>query len=178
MRHCSQKTEGVSPSCLDRPKRLVTSGFGGKRHFRYRGRPENSKTSVGDTEGNSRSSVHHLEVTRLNGLVTYGQYVRYQVGFSGRVRLRAETFRPHREEHLVTETPDVETIAVANTDEALALVDRALGSFMQRELVSANEVTDVLLDIRSVLNRIDRPEIDVTVDISDVEAELEVPAQA
>ncbi|SUZ78983.1 uncharacterized protein METZ01_LOCUS31837, partial [marine metagenome] len=78
----------------------------------------------------------------------------------------------------VTETPDVETIAVANTDEALALVDRALGSFMQRELVSANEVTDVLLDIRSVLNRIDRPEIDVTVDISDVEAELEVPAQA
>ncbi|MEC8921802.1 MAG: hypothetical protein VX785_11800 [Actinomycetota bacterium] len=78
----------------------------------------------------------------------------------------------------MTETPDVETIAVANTDEALALVDRALGSFMQRELVSANEVTDVLLDIRSVLNRIDRPEIDVTVDISDVEAELEVPAQA
>jgi len=78
----------------------------------------------------------------------------------------------------VTETPDVETIAVANTDEALALVDRALGSFMQRELVSANEVTDVLLDIRSALNRIDRPEIDVTVDISDVEAELEVPAQA
>ena len=78
----------------------------------------------------------------------------------------------------MTETPDVETIAVTNTDEALALVDRALGSFMQRELVSANEVTDVLLDIRSVLNRIDRPEIDVTVDISDVEAELEVPAQA
>ncbi len=78
----------------------------------------------------------------------------------------------------MTETPDVETIAVANTDEALAVVDRALGSFMQRELVSANEVTDVLLDIRSVLNRIDRPEIDVTVDISDVEAELEVPAQA
>ncbi len=78
----------------------------------------------------------------------------------------------------MTETPDVETIAVANTDEALALVDGALGRFMQRELVSANEVTDVLLDIRSVLNRIDRPEIDVTVDISDVEAELEVPAQA
>ncbi|HJM20528.1 MAG TPA: hypothetical protein QF409_00930 [Acidimicrobiales bacterium] len=78
----------------------------------------------------------------------------------------------------MTETPDVETIAVANTDEALAVVDRALGSFMQRELVSANEVTDVLLDIRSALNRIDRPEIDVTVDISDVEAELEVPAQA
>ena len=78
----------------------------------------------------------------------------------------------------MTETPDVEPNAVANTDEALALVDRALGSFMQRELVSANEVTDVLLDIRSVLNRIDRPEIDVTVDISDVEAELEVPAQA
>ena len=78
----------------------------------------------------------------------------------------------------MTETPDVETIAVANTDEALALVDRALGSFMQRELVSSNEVTDVLLDIRSVLNRIRQPEVDVTLDISEVEAELEVPAQA
>jgi hypothetical protein len=36
----------------------------------------------------------------------------------------------------------------------------------------------VLLDIRSVLNRIRQPEVDVTLDISEVEAELEVPAQA
>jgi hypothetical protein len=78
----------------------------------------------------------------------------------------------------VTETPDVKIVAPANANEALAVVDRALGTFMQRELVSSNEVTDVLLDIRSVLNRIGQPEVDITVDISEVEAELEVPAQA
>ncbi|MDE0874436.1 MAG: hypothetical protein OSA88_11260 [Acidimicrobiales bacterium] len=78
----------------------------------------------------------------------------------------------------MTETPDVKIVAPANANEALAVVDRALGTFMQRELVSSNEVTDVLLDIRSVLNRIGQPEVDITVDISEVEAELEVPAQA
>ena len=78
----------------------------------------------------------------------------------------------------MTETPDVKIVAPANANEALAVVDRALGTFMQRELVSSNEVTDALLDIRSVLNRIGQPEVDVTVDISEVEAELEVPAQA
>ena len=78
----------------------------------------------------------------------------------------------------MTETSDVKIVASAHVNEALAVVDRALGSFMQRELVSSNEVTDVLLDIRSVLNRIRQPEVDVTLDISEVEAELEVPAQA
>ena len=78
----------------------------------------------------------------------------------------------------MTETSDVKIVASVNANEALAVVDRALGSFMQRELVSSNEVTDVLLDIRSVLNRIRQPEVDVTLDISEVEAELEVPAQA
>jgi hypothetical protein len=78
----------------------------------------------------------------------------------------------------VTETLDVKIVAPANANEALAVVDRALGTFMQRELVSSNEVTNVLLDIRSVLNRIGQPEVDVIVDISEVEAELEVPAQA
>ena len=78
----------------------------------------------------------------------------------------------------MTETPDVKIVAPTNGNEALAVVDRALGTFMQRELVSSNEVTDVLLDIRSVLNRIGQPEVDITVDISEVEAELEVPAQA
>ena len=78
----------------------------------------------------------------------------------------------------MTETPDVKIVAPTNANESLAVVDRALGTFMQRELVSSNEVTDVLLDIRSVLNRIGQPEVDITVDISEVEAELEVPAQA
>lgn len=78
----------------------------------------------------------------------------------------------------MTETLDVKIVAPANANEALAVVDRALGTFMQRELVSSNEVTNVLLDIRSVLNRIGQPEVDVIVDISEVEAEIEVPAQA
>ena len=78
----------------------------------------------------------------------------------------------------MTETLEVKIVAPANANEALAVVDRALGTFLQRELVSSNEVTDVLLDIRSVLNRIGQPEVDVVVDISEVEAELEVPAQA
>ena len=78
----------------------------------------------------------------------------------------------------MTETLEVKIVAPANANEALAVVDRALGTFMQRELVASNEVTDVLLDIRSVLNRIGQPEVDVVVDISEVEAELEVPAQA
>ncbi|MBJ82886.1 MAG: hypothetical protein CL462_08285 [Acidimicrobiaceae bacterium] len=78
----------------------------------------------------------------------------------------------------MTETPDVKIVAPTDANEALAVVDRALGTFMQRELVSSNEVTDALLDIRSVLNRIGQPEVDITVDISEVEAELEVPAQA
>ncbi len=34
---------------------------------------------------------------------------------------------------------------------ALAMVDEALGRMLQRELVSSNEVTDVLLDLRSGL---------------------------
>ena len=33
----------------------------------------------------------------------------------------------------------------------IAMVDEALGRMLQRELVSSNEVTDVLLDLRSVL---------------------------
>jgi hypothetical protein len=35
--------------------------------------------------------------------------------------------------------------------EALTVIDRALSQMMQRELVSTGEVTDVLLDVRSLL---------------------------
>jgi hypothetical protein len=35
--------------------------------------------------------------------------------------------------------------------EALSVIDKALGQMMSRELVSSNEVTDVLLDVRSLL---------------------------
>ena len=35
--------------------------------------------------------------------------------------------------------------------EALALIDRGLGEMLHRELVSTDEVADLLLDVRSIL---------------------------
>ena len=35
--------------------------------------------------------------------------------------------------------------------EALAVIDQALGQMLSRELVSSNEVADLLLDVRSAL---------------------------
>ncbi len=35
--------------------------------------------------------------------------------------------------------------------EALAVIDQALGQMLRRELVSSNEVADLLLDVRSAL---------------------------
>jgi hypothetical protein len=43
--------------------------------------------------------------------------------------------------------PDSEIVVSA----ALAMIDEALATLLQRELISANEVTDVLLDLRSTL---------------------------
>jgi hypothetical protein len=44
--------------------------------------------------------------------------------------------------------------------EALAVIDKALGEMLRRELVSTGEVADVLLDVRSVLThvRVEQPE--------------------
>jgi hypothetical protein len=47
-----------------------------------------------------------------------------------------------------TDTHDEDTI-----HEALALIDQGLGTLMDRELVSSNEVTDLLLDVRTLLSR-------------------------
>ncbi len=46
----------------------------------------------------------------------------------------------------MTETAAVETIT-----EALALIDRGLGDMQHRELVSTDEVSDLLLDVRVLL---------------------------
>jgi hypothetical protein len=35
--------------------------------------------------------------------------------------------------------------------EALSIIDKALGQMMSRELVSSGEITDVLLDVRTLL---------------------------
>ena len=47
----------------------------------------------------------------------------------------------------VTETALSETVIA----EALAVIDRALGTFQHRELVSADEVFNLLLDLRLLL---------------------------
>ncbi|CAB4799457.1 MAG: hypothetical protein F2873_05975 [Actinobacteria bacterium] len=46
----------------------------------------------------------------------------------------------------MTETPEAEVI-----QEALTIIDKALSEMLHRELVSSNEVSDVLLDLRTVL---------------------------
>lgn len=45
----------------------------------------------------------------------------------------------------MTETND------AVITEALSVIDKALAQMMQRELVSSGEITDVLLDVRTLL---------------------------
>lgn len=47
-----------------------------------------------------------------------------------------------------TQERDTEVIT-----EALALIDAGLGTLMDRTLVSSDEVTDLLLDVRTLLSR-------------------------
>jgi len=51
-----------------------------------------------------------------------------------------------RQENPMTETHEMEALT-----EALSIIDRALGEMLHRELVSTNEVADLLLDIRSLI---------------------------
>jgi hypothetical protein len=50
----------------------------------------------------------------------------------------------------MTETRELETI-----NDALAIIDRGLGDMLNRELVSTDEVADLLLDVRSLLAPVD-----------------------
>lgn len=50
----------------------------------------------------------------------------------------------------MTETRDTETIT-----EAVALIDRGLGDIAERSLVSSAEIADLLLDVRTLLTRVD-----------------------
>lgn len=50
----------------------------------------------------------------------------------------------------MTDTKDA-VITGAVITEAVRVIDTALGQVMSRELVSSGEVTDVLLDLRSLL---------------------------
>jgi hypothetical protein len=50
----------------------------------------------------------------------------------------------------MTETQDCPT-DVAVIDEALRLIDKSLSEMMHRELVSTDEMSDLLLDVRTLL---------------------------
>jgi hypothetical protein len=49
--------------------------------------------------------------------------------------------------------------------EALAIIDQSLGQLHTRELVSSSEVSDVLLDVRSLLAALELDDLDEPVDV-------------
>jgi hypothetical protein len=49
---------------------------------------------------------------------------------------------------MTTQVREIDEVAIS---EALALIDRGLGDMMHRELVSTDEVADLLLDVRTLL---------------------------
>ena len=56
---------------------------------------------------------------------------------------------------------EVQEVDLDNDDsirEAMDLIDRGLGDISERQLVSTSEVADLLLDVRSMLARLD-PEV-------------------
>jgi hypothetical protein len=55
---------------------------------------------------------------------------------------------------MTTQPLEIDEASIA---EALALIDRGLGEMMHRELVSTDEVADLLLDVRTLL----RPQVPV-----------------
>jgi len=62
---------------------------------------------------------------------------------------------------MMTETQDPQIIS-----EALDVIDGALNDFLHRELVSSNEITDILLDVRTLLRK------------GEASVDEQVPAQA
>lgn len=52
----------------------------------------------------------------------------------------------------MTDLDELEMTDLSSIEEALALIDKGLGGLTERQLVSASEVTDLLLDVRSLLS--------------------------
>lgn len=52
----------------------------------------------------------------------------------------------------MTELDEIQVTPVTTVEEALALIDKGLGGLTERQLVSASEVADLLLDVRSLLS--------------------------
>lgn len=53
---------------------------------------------------------------------------------------------------IVTELEELEMTELTSIEEALALIDEGLGGLTERQLVSASEMADLLLDVRSLLS--------------------------
>ena len=51
----------------------------------------------------------------------------------------------------MTDLEELEMTDLTPIEEALALIDEGLGGLTERQLVSASEVADLLLDVRSLL---------------------------
>ncbi|MCZ7629773.1 MAG: hypothetical protein M5U19_12305 [Microthrixaceae bacterium] len=58
----------------------------------------------------------------------------------------------------MTEVQDLEFENEDSIRRAMSLIDHGLGEISERQLVSTSEVADLLLDVRSVLSRLD-PEV-------------------
>jgi hypothetical protein len=56
-------------------------------------------------------------------------------------------------ETTMTETEPMDTMTSEPINEALAVIDRSLAELLNRELVSTDEVADLLLDVRSLLTK-------------------------
>ncbi len=52
---------------------------------------------------------------------------------------------------LAAETAAADDDPTERIDQALALIDQGLGGLSERQLVSASEITDLLLDVRSLI---------------------------
>lgn len=52
----------------------------------------------------------------------------------------------------MTELEELEVTEIGTLDEAVAMIDERLGVLTERNLVSASEVTDLLLDVRMLLS--------------------------
>jgi hypothetical protein len=53
----------------------------------------------------------------------------------------------------MTETTERHESETEVITEALALIDQGLGTLLDRQLVSSNEVADLLLDVRTLLSK-------------------------
>ena len=58
-------------------------------------------------------------------------------------------------EVLDTEVLETELQGDGSIREAMQLIDRGLGDISERQIVSTSEVADLLLDVRTVLSKLD-----------------------